>query len=159
MAPSPRTRRGVLLILLLAFGLLAAACGSDDSTSTSDTTAGEGADTTEASTEPVTVRLGYFPNITHAPGIVGDLGGLFAENVGDNVTIETSSYNAGPEAVERWKKARPNREWEEFVEEIPYGETQDYVRKVLRSYYLYSLLYGLDRQTPLYGEGPQSGGK
>jgi soluble lytic murein transglycosylase-like protein len=59
--------------------------------------------------------------------------------------IETiASYNAGPEAVERWKKARPGRDWEEFVEEIPYAETQEYVRKVLRSFYLYSLLYGLE---------------
>jgi NitT/TauT family transport system substrate-binding protein len=38
--------------------------------------------------------------LTHAPGIVGDLGGLFEENVGDDVTIETSTFNAGPEAVE-----------------------------------------------------------
>ena len=63
--------------------------------------------------------------------------------------IETiASYNAGPEAVERWKKARPGRDWQEFVEEIPYAETQDYVRKVLRSYYLYSLIYGLDEKVP-----------
>jgi soluble lytic murein transglycosylase len=52
-----------------------------------------------------------------------------------------ASYNAGPEAVERWTKARPNREWDEFVEEIPYDETNNYVKKVLKSYYLYSLLY------------------
>jgi NitT/TauT family transport system substrate-binding protein len=93
--PSSRRRpyRGLLPILLMVISLLAAACG-DDSTSTSDTTGGSG------STDPVTVRLGYFPNITHAPGIVGDLGGYFADNAGANVTIETSSYNAGPEAVE-----------------------------------------------------------
>ena len=53
-----------------------------------------------------------------------------------------ASYNAGPEAVERWTKARPNREWDEFVEEIPYAETQEYVRKVLRSFYLYRVIYG-----------------
>jgi NitT/TauT family transport system substrate-binding protein len=46
------------------------------------------------------VKLGYFPNVTHAPGIVGDLGGLFEEAAGDNVTIETYPFNAGPEAVE-----------------------------------------------------------
>jgi soluble lytic murein transglycosylase len=65
-----------------------------------------------------------------------------------NLIYTIASYNAGPEAVERWKKARPNREWEEFVEEIPYAETQEYVRKVLRSFYLYSLLYGLDEKAP-----------
>jgi NitT/TauT family transport system substrate-binding protein len=87
------------LLLLLVFGLVAAACGSDSGTDTSDTTAADGS-AGEPSTEPVTVRLGYFPNLTHAPGIVGDLGGYFEDSVGENVTIETSSFNAGPEAVE-----------------------------------------------------------
>ncbi|MET0901837.1 MAG: ABC transporter substrate-binding protein [Acidimicrobiales bacterium] len=89
-----RSRRTPVLLLLLAlFGLMAAACGDDD-------TAEASGDTTEAPSDPVTVRLGYFPNVTHAPGIVGDLGGLFEESSGDNVTIETSTFNAGPEAVE-----------------------------------------------------------
>lgn len=52
-----------------------------------------------------------------------------------------ASYNAGPEAVERWTKARPTRDWEEFVEEIPFRETNLYVKKVLRSYYIYRLMY------------------
>jgi len=95
MAIFPRTRRGAT-ILLVTFGLLAAACGDEPA---ADTSSG-GSVTTGASSDPVTVRLGYFPNITHAPGIIGDLGGCFADNVGDNVTIETSSFNAGPEAVE-----------------------------------------------------------
>ena len=71
MASPPRTRRSPLLLLLLLFGLVAAACGDDSSADTSDTTA-----PSEPSSDPVTVRLGYFPNLTHAPGIVGDLGGL-----------------------------------------------------------------------------------
>lgn len=52
-----------------------------------------------------------------------------------------ASYNAGPEAVSRWVKSRPNREWDEFIEEIPYKETNHYVKKVLKSYYIYRLLY------------------
>ncbi len=60
----------------------------------------------------------------------------------DNDLVKTiASYNAGPEAVERWTRSRPNREWDEFVEEIPYKETNNYVKKVLRSYYVYSLMY------------------
>ena len=38
------------------------------------------------STEPVTLRLGYFPNVTHAPAIVGVEGGIFAKKLGKNVT-------------------------------------------------------------------------
>lgn len=52
-----------------------------------------------------------------------------------------ASYNAGPDAVTRWLKARPDREWDEFIEEIPYKETNNYVKKVLKSYYIYQLLY------------------
>lgn len=50
--------------------------------------------------EPVTLRLGYFPNITHAPALVGVEDGLFAEALGDDVTLETVTFNAGPAAVE-----------------------------------------------------------
>ena len=52
-----------------------------------------------------------------------------------------ASYNAGPDAVLRWLKARPNREWDEFIEEIPYKETNNYVKKVLKSYYIYKIMY------------------
>jgi len=48
----------------------------------------------------VTLRLGYFPNVTHASAIVGVEGGLFQEELGDNVKLDTSTFNAGPQAVE-----------------------------------------------------------
>ena len=89
MPGCPRTRPHAILIVLIAIGLLTAACGSDDARGDASGT-----------TKPVTVRLGYFPNITHAPGIGGDLGGFFVDNVGDNVAIETATFNAGPEAIE-----------------------------------------------------------
>lgn len=82
-------------LLLLVTGVVAAACGSDEPAAGSSEPSGR-----EQATDPVTVHLGYFPNITHAPGIVGDRGGLFEDAVGSNVTIETSTFNAGPEAVE-----------------------------------------------------------
>ena len=40
------------------------------------------------STEPVTLRLGYFPNVTHASAIVGVEGGIFAKKLGTNVDLE-----------------------------------------------------------------------
>ncbi len=48
----------------------------------------------------VTLRLGYFPNVTHATAIVGVEGGLFTEKLGNNVQLETSTFNAGPAAIE-----------------------------------------------------------
>jgi NitT/TauT family transport system substrate-binding protein len=48
----------------------------------------------------VTLRLGYFPNVTHAPAIVGVGQDIFADALGPDVTLETATFNAGPTAVE-----------------------------------------------------------
>jgi NitT/TauT family transport system substrate-binding protein len=69
--------------LLALLAALAAACGGDE-------TAGEA----------TTLRLGYFPNVTHAPAIVGDLQGFFADALGEGVTLQISYFNAGPEAIQ-----------------------------------------------------------
>lgn len=53
-----------------------------------------------------------------------------------------ASYNAGPSAVNRWRGERPDAEVDEWVEEIPLTETRGYVKRVLRSYNTYQLLYG-----------------
>ncbi len=74
-------RRPLALLALLA--ALAAACGGDE-------TAGEA----------TTLRLGCFPNVTHAPALVGIQEGFFAEALGSDVELELSYFNAGPEAVE-----------------------------------------------------------
>ena len=50
--------------------------------------------------EPVTLRLGYFPNVTHAPALVGVASGIFADKLGPNVKLETQSFNAGAAAIE-----------------------------------------------------------
>jgi NitT/TauT family transport system substrate-binding protein len=48
----------------------------------------------------VTLRLGYFPNVTHATAIVGVESGLFKEKLGSDVQLETKTFNAGPAAIE-----------------------------------------------------------
>jgi NitT/TauT family transport system substrate-binding protein len=47
-----------------------------------------------------TLRLGYFPNINHAQGVIGIGDGSFQKSLGDNVTLETFVFNAGPSAIE-----------------------------------------------------------
>ncbi|MGK5552733.1 ABC transporter substrate-binding protein [Actinomadura kijaniata] len=44
------------------------------------------------------LRLGYFPNITHATALVGLQKGIFAKHLG--AAPKASSFNAGPAAVE-----------------------------------------------------------
>lgn len=45
------------------------------------------------------VRLGYFPNLTHASAILGIQRGLFADELAP-LRVETTTFQAGPEAVE-----------------------------------------------------------
>jgi len=49
---------------------------------------------------PPILRLGYFPNLTHATPIVGVQKGFFAQELGSDVKVETSTFNAGPAAVQ-----------------------------------------------------------
>jgi len=54
----------------------------------------------EPEAAPSVVRLGYFANVTHAPAIVALEQGYLSEALGPGVTLETRTFNAGPEAVE-----------------------------------------------------------
>lgn len=53
-----------------------------------------------AQQKPLTLRVGYFPNITHAQALVGRAGGQFGKAVGPGVQIEWKAFNAGPSAIE-----------------------------------------------------------
>src|SRR5690606_13441182 len=45
------------------------------------------------------LRLGYFPNVTHAPALVGVQADIFAKHLG-SVELVTTTFNAGPSAIE-----------------------------------------------------------
>ena len=47
-----------------------------------------------------TLRLGYLPNVTHAPALVGVQGGFFQQALGSGVSLKLFTFNAGPAAVE-----------------------------------------------------------
>jgi NitT/TauT family transport system substrate-binding protein len=92
-----RSLRKVSALLAIAVaGVAFAACGSDDASGSGTDT---GNTTATASTEPVALRLGYFPNVTHAPALVGLEGGIFEKNLGDNVTLEPKAFNAGGDVI------------------------------------------------------------
>jgi len=48
-----------------------------------------------------------------------------------------AAYNGGPNNVKAWKKRFKNLDYDEFVESIPFKETNGYVKRVLRSYFYY----------------------
>ena len=56
--------------------------------------------------------------------------------------LAIAAYNAGPEAVTEWRTRDGVLAHDAFVESVPYGETRRYLRRVLRSYRMYHVLYG-----------------
>ena len=94
-----------------------------------------------------------------APQISMDMKTINLENPNDNIMLGTwyldhthqqynnnsmlaiASYNAGPGNVAKWLRTIPKKDPDEFVEEIPFGETRNYVRQVLGNYWNYLRLY------------------
>lgn len=52
-----------------------------------------------------------------------------------------ASYNAGESAVARWRRENGDEDLAAWVEQVPLQETRGYVKRVLRSYNTYKLLY------------------
>jgi NitT/TauT family transport system substrate-binding protein len=72
--------RGLAALALLAAGVELAACGRP------------------SSREGAPLRLGHFPNVTHAQALYGRATGSFARALGG--PVEWTQFNAGPSAVE-----------------------------------------------------------
>lgn len=54
------------------------------------------------------------------------------------------AYNAGPGRPKRWKRERPNLDFDIWVELIPFRETRRYTRRVLAARAAYGYLYDTD---------------
>jgi soluble lytic murein transglycosylase len=61
---------------------------------------------------------------------------------GGRLDYALASYNAGPHRVKAWTGMDLTLDSEEFIEEIPFTETRNYVKLVLRNEMLYRRLYG-----------------
>jgi len=77
-------------------------------------------------------------NIRYGTRYLKDVLGSF----GGRVDYALASYNAGPHRVKRWTGMDLTIPSEVFIEEIPFDETRDYVKLVLRNEMLYRRLYG-----------------
>ncbi|MEH2180985.1 transglycosylase SLT domain-containing protein [Nostoc sp.] len=94
-----------------------------------------------------------------APQIKVDFKTINLENPNDNIMLGTwylghthdqynnnsllaiASYNAGPNNVSKWLQTLTTKDPDEFVEEIPFDETKNYVRQVFGNYWNYLRLY------------------
>ncbi|MBI4828605.1 MAG: lytic transglycosylase domain-containing protein [Nitrospinae bacterium] len=77
----------------------------------------------------VNVTLG----VTHFAGLLARYQG--------SVALALAAYNAGETAVEAWLREGPAEPEDEFIERIPYAETREYVKKVIRNWALYRKIY------------------
>jgi soluble lytic murein transglycosylase len=76
----------------------------------------------------INIRMGtlYFA------GLVKQFGGAY---------YALASYNAGESRVVRWKMERPGLDEDEFIDDIPFPETQNYVKRILGTAEDYRRLY------------------
>lgn len=84
---SPFTFCSRMIALAVLLSLVLVGCGSQSSSSSS-------------SSGPVTLNLGYFPNLTHAVALVGVERGTFQHALGPHVKLATKTFNAGPALIE-----------------------------------------------------------
>jgi soluble lytic murein transglycosylase len=77
------------------------------------------------------------PNIKMGTAYFADLVKQFG---GAHYALAT--YNAGPNRVARWIAERPGIERDEFIDDIPFPETQNYVKRILGTAEEYRRLYG-----------------
>ncbi|CAL9630726.1 hypothetical protein SUDANB15_06052 [Streptomyces sp. enrichment culture] len=85
------------LAVTAALPLLLTACGYGSASTDDDKRTGVAAGAEKLSAGEV--RIGYFPNLTHATALVGVQEGLFQKELG-GTTIKASTFNAGPSEIE-----------------------------------------------------------
>jgi NitT/TauT family transport system substrate-binding protein len=73
--------------------LLVAGCSSGGSSTSASSPASSAAG--GAASAPVTVRLGYLANITHAPALIAVKNGYFAKELGSAGSVKTTIYTSG----------------------------------------------------------------
>ena len=87
--PARHARTGALGVVAVVVLAGAVACGSAD----------DGGGAGAAPGTAATLRLGYFPNVTHASAVVGVAKDFFATELGAT-KLETQTFNAGPAEIE-----------------------------------------------------------
>ncbi|MFP4600972.1 MAG: transglycosylase SLT domain-containing protein [Persicimonas sp.] len=80
-------------------------------------------------------------NIRLGTGYIEELAGKLESHP----ALVIAGYNGGHSNVSRWLKERGDLPLDLWVEDIPYGQTRKYTKRVLSSFWTYSWLYGEDR--------------
>ncbi len=62
---------------------------------------------------------------------------MLLERYDGRLYLALAAYNAGPHRADQWLKDFPLADEEEFIEMIPFSETRNYVKNILRNYFFY----------------------
>ena len=97
-----------------------------------------------ATANEIAVSYGVSNNLFHPEANIR-LGSLYyskmKKSLWDKDPYAIMAYNGGWFSVVTWTKKLSYDDMDDFIEKIPYPETQAYVKKVLRSYWNYSNIY------------------
>ena len=63
------------------------------------------------------------------------------EKFNKNIFLIIAGYNAGPGITDKWVETIDMNDIDVFVENIPYQETSEHIKKVMRSYHVYRTIY------------------
>lgn len=89
-----------------------------------------------------TLGVPFEPDAMKAPAVNIRFGSYYLRYLMDifagRPELVAAGYNAGPKAVARWLRAGENLPLDVFVAQIPYGETRNYVYRVMGNYARYA---------------------
>jgi soluble lytic murein transglycosylase len=89
--------------------------------------------------------VGFSTSLLYTPETNIKIGTAYLKKLLDSFGGQTiyaiAGYNGGPHNVVKWQERLGSLDADEFVEEIPFKETRNYVKKVLRSYAVYRAIY------------------
>jgi len=66
----------------------------------------------------------------------------------NDILLALAAYNAGPGNVDSWLSDDTKYDIDLFVEDIPFLQTETYVKKLYQYYEVYKAIYGADSSTP-----------
>ena len=93
-------------------------------------------------------RLGITPFATRRltePGVSVAIGTQYMDDMMQQfggAHFALAAYNAGAHRVVRWRAERPGMPEDEWIDDIPFPETQNYVKRILGTAEDYRRLYG-----------------
>jgi soluble lytic murein transglycosylase len=67
------------------------------------------------------------------------------DKLGDHPALMIAGYNGGHGNVSRWLDERGDLPLDLWVEDIPYGQTRKYTKRVLSTFWTYNWLYSESR--------------